>query len=78
MYDNEKDRKQLGHRDSCPRGSASDSGPGLVLDRSGLAKVTDRLSVLPVCVSAIRIRTPVSWLCQSRLSRRKRGRLSFE
>ncbi|MED6187985.1 hypothetical protein PIB30_081692 [Stylosanthes scabra] len=42
VYDNEKDRKRLGHRARCPRGSASDSGPGLVLDRSGLAKVTDR------------------------------------
>ncbi|MED6151744.1 hypothetical protein PIB30_085374, partial [Stylosanthes scabra] len=39
----EKDRKRLGHRASCPPGSASDSGPGLVLDRSGLAKVTDRM-----------------------------------
>ncbi|MED6221813.1 hypothetical protein PIB30_058299 [Stylosanthes scabra] len=43
IHDNEKDRKRLGHRASCPRGSASDSGPGLVLDRSGLAKVTDRV-----------------------------------
>ncbi|MED6161327.1 hypothetical protein PIB30_059699, partial [Stylosanthes scabra] len=34
--------KWLGHRASYPGGSASDSGPGLVLDRSSLAKVTDR------------------------------------
>ncbi|MED6149958.1 hypothetical protein PIB30_067589 [Stylosanthes scabra] len=44
IYDKEKDRKWLGHRASCPRGSVSDSGPGLVLDRSGLAKVTNRVS----------------------------------
>ncbi|MED6221811.1 hypothetical protein PIB30_058297 [Stylosanthes scabra] len=67
IYDNEKDRKRLGHRGSCPRGSASDSGPGLVLDRSGLAKVTDRM----------RIRRPVSWLCLSGLSRQKEGGLRF-
>ncbi|MED6111456.1 hypothetical protein PIB30_052469 [Stylosanthes scabra] len=68
VYDNEKYRKRLGHRASCPRGSASDSSPGLVRDRSGLAKVTDQTRII----------TPVSWLCLSRLSRRKRGRLSFE
>ncbi|MED6122680.1 hypothetical protein PIB30_042078 [Stylosanthes scabra] len=45
IYDNEKYRKRLGHRASCPRGSASDSGPGLVLDRLDLAKVTDRIIV---------------------------------
>ncbi|MED6221971.1 hypothetical protein PIB30_059979 [Stylosanthes scabra] len=68
ICDNEKDRKRLGHRASCPQGSASDSGPGLVLDRSGLAKVTDRT----------RIRTPISWLSLSRLSRRKWRRLSLD
>ncbi|MED6153263.1 hypothetical protein PIB30_100198 [Stylosanthes scabra] len=45
IYDNEKDRKRLGHRASCPQESASDSDPGLVLGRSGLAKVTDRILV---------------------------------
>ncbi|MED6148273.1 hypothetical protein PIB30_051578 [Stylosanthes scabra] len=45
IYDKEKDRKQLGHQASCLRGSASDNGPRLVLDQSGLAKVTDQIEV---------------------------------
>ncbi|MED6124044.1 hypothetical protein PIB30_055269 [Stylosanthes scabra] len=59
-YDN-SGLSDLGHRASCPQGSASDSGPGLVLDRSGLAKVIDRM----------RIRVPVSWLCLSRWKNQK-------